>query len=258
MWKKLARSSSTILLLTIASVNSLVIPRCTMASQKSIRSFFQASAGASSTEDNSNKRQRIEDAIAPSSLESTKGEFSDKENDSADETLGWVIEDQWKDRLKAEFTKPYFRNLTAFVNAEYKSKTVFPPKNDVFNAFRLTPFDDIKVVVIGQDPYHGDRQAHGLCFSVQKGVQIPPSLRNMIEELKADPATRIRQPGHGNLECWAKQGVLLLNTCLTVRRGEANSHQKKGWEEFTDAVIRQLAARENIVYLLWGLPAQTK
>ena len=166
------------------------------------------------------------------------------------------MNEQWKERLGGEFNKPYFRNLTTFVAGEYSKKTVFPPANQVFNALNCAPFDDIKVVIVGQDPYHGDGQAHGLCFSVQKGVAIPPSLRNIFKELMNDPTQRIKQPSHGNLDCWARQGVLLLNTCLTVRKGEANSHSKMGWEQFTDAVVKQLSTRTGIVYLLWGLPAQ--
>ena len=170
----------------------------------------------------------------------------------------WNVEEQWRTRLAAEWDKAYFRSLTAFLADEYSKKTVYPPRDKVFNALNLTPFDSVKVVIIGQDPYHGPGQAHGLCFSVQKGVATPPSLRNMITELQADPVLQIPKPTHGNLECWARQGVLLLNTCLTVRQAQAQSHASKGWEQFTDAVVKQLATREGMVYLLWGAPAATK
>eukprot|EP01034_Spumella_vulgaris_P025778 gene25778-32270_t len=128
----------------------------------------------------------------------------------------------------------------------------------IFSAFNLCPFDTVKVVVIGQDPYHGPGQAHGLAFSVQHGVAIPPSLKNMIKELTNDPDSVMNKPGHGNLEHWSQQGVLLLNNVLTVRKADANSHQKHGWEQFTDAVVRELSKREGLVYLLWGKPAQLK
>ena len=168
------------------------------------------------------------------------------------------VDDGWKSRLEKQTTKPYFKSLETFVQSEMKSKTIFPPKTSIFNAFHLCPYDQVKVVIIGQDPYHGANQAHGLAFSVQKGIALPPSLRNMVAELKNDPETSIKTPTHGDLTCWSKQGVLLLNTCLTVRSGEANSHQKKGWEDFTDAVVKELASRTGVVYLLWGKPAQLK
>lgn len=168
------------------------------------------------------------------------------------------LDDGWKSRLEKQTSKPYFKSLDAFVQAEMKSKTIFPPKSSIFNAFHLCPFEQVKVVIIGQDPYHGAGQAHGLAFSVQRGVALPPSLRNMVTELKNDPAISIKNPTHGELTCWSKQGVLLLNTCLTVRSGEANSHQKQGWETFTDAVVKELASRTGVVYLLWGKPAQLK
>ena len=172
------------------------------------------------------------------------------------------MEPSWHKALESEFKKPYFNRLITFLESEQKAgKVVYPPINSVFSAFALCPLDSVKVVCIGQDPYHGAGQAHGLAFSVARGVQIPPSLKNMIKEAANDTELTPKvkaDPGHGNLENWAKQGVLMLNTCLTVRKGEANSHQKKGWEEFTDAVIRVLGKKEGLVYLMWGNPAATK
>jgi uracil-DNA glycosylase len=168
------------------------------------------------------------------------------------------LHSSWKTRLEPEFKKTYMQRLVTFLDSETSKHTVYPPINQVWTAFDLCPFDSVKVVCIGQDPYHGPNQAHGLAFSVAKGIQIPPSLRNMITEANRDPAVAIPKPLHGSLECWAKQGVLLLNTCLTVRKAEANSHQKQGWEDFTDAVVRELGRKEGIVYLLWGSPAQAK
>ena len=142
-----------------------------------------------------------------------------------------------------------------------KSHTIFPPEQDTFSALNLTPLDKVKVVIVGQDPYHGAGQAHGLCFSVRKGIQVPPSLRNIYKELVEDPAIDNfhAKPNHGFLERWAKQGVLMINSCMTVRKGDANSHAKKGWEEFTDQVIRCVAKREKgVVFLLWGKPAAAK
>lgn len=167
------------------------------------------------------------------------------------------IEQSWKERLQNEFDKPYFEQLTQFVRNEYQTQTIYPPAGLIFNAFNLCPFSKVKVVIIGQDPYHGVGQAHGLCFSVQDGVQFPPSLRNIFKEINADTGAPI--PLSGNLTRWAEQGVLLLNATLTVRADQAGSHQKHGWETFTDAVIRILAAeRQNIVYILWGAFAQQK
>ncbi len=146
--------------------------------------------------------------------------------------LGWKpfdeMESGWKDRLAPEFHKPYFQRLLKFLDSESKSQTIYPPSSQIFTALNLCSYDKVKVVVIGQDPYHGPGQAHGLAFSVQKGVPLPPSLKNMVTELQNDPKTKIAKPSHGNLEHWSRQGVLLLNTCITVRKGEANSHQKKG------------------------------
>ena len=167
------------------------------------------------------------------------------------------IEESWKKELAKEFEKDYFIKLTDFVREEYRTTKVYPPGNLIFNAFNLCPFDKVKVVIIGQDPYHGPGQAHGLCFSVNDGVKFPPSLQNIFKEIKSDIGTPI--PLTGNLTRWANQGVLLLNATLTVREHQAGSHQKKGWEEFTDAAIRSLAQeREHLVFILWGSYAQKK
>ena len=163
----------------------------------------------------------------------------------------------WYEALKGEFSKPYYRKLFETVNEEYRTKLIFPPAQDIFNAFHLTPLKDVKVVILGQDPYHNDGQAHGLSFSVQKGVDIPPSLVNIYKELHSDLGCYI--PDNGCLEKWAKQGVFLLNTVLTVRAHQAFSHRGIGWEQFTDAVIQTLNEQDRpIVYLLWGRPAQMK
>lgn len=167
------------------------------------------------------------------------------------------IEDSWKTRLMPEFGKTYFEQLTQFVKQEYTHTTVYPPGKFIFNAFDLCPFNDVKVVIIGQDPYHEQGQAHGLCFSVNDGIPFPPSLVNIFKEIQNDLGTPI--PSSGNLTRWTKQGVLLLNATLTVRAHQAGSHQRKGWEEFTDAAIRTLATeREHLVFILWGAYAQKK
>jgi len=167
------------------------------------------------------------------------------------------IESSWKKVLKDEFEKPYFKNLVEFVKNEYQTQTVYPPGNRIFSAFDFTPFDEVKVVIIGQDPYHGANQANGLSFSVADGVRHPPSLQNIFKELNSDLNVPI--PQSGNLERWAKQGVLMLNATLTVRASQAGSHQKKGWEIFTDAVIQKLSdEKENLVFILWGAYAQKK
>lgn len=167
------------------------------------------------------------------------------------------IEPSWHEVLKDEFEKPYFSILTDFVRKEYKTKTVFPPAKLIFNAFDLCPFNKVKVVIIGQDPYHGYGQAHGLCFSVNDGVQFPPSLVNIFKEIERD--LQIPFPASGNLERWAKQGVFLLNATLTVLAGSAGSHQNKGWEEFTDSVIKKISdQKEHVVFMLWGSYAQKK
>jgi len=167
------------------------------------------------------------------------------------------IEESWKNQLQDEFEKPYFKQLTEFVRSEYASQTIYPPAKLIFNAFEQCPFDQVKVVILGQDPYHGPGQAHGLCFSVNDGIDFPPSLRNIFKETQADIGTPF--PRSGNLERWAKQGVLLLNATLTVRANTAGSHQKKGWEQFTDAVIHMVADQlENVVFILWGNYAISK
>lgn len=167
------------------------------------------------------------------------------------------IEESWKEVLKDEFEKPYFKILTDFVRKEYQTQTVYPPAKLIFNAFDLCPFDKVKVVIIGQDPYHGPGQAHGLCFSVNDGIDVPPSLVNIYKEIKEDLG--IEPPASGNLERWAKQGVLLLNATLTVRARSAGSHQNKGWEEFTDRAIKELSEkRKDVVFMLWGSYAQKK
>ena len=163
----------------------------------------------------------------------------------------------WAEVLGDELDKPYFTKLRAFVAKERKSEEVFPPADEVFAAFEATPFDQVRVMILGQDPYHDNDQAHGLCFSVREGVKIPPSLRNIYKELKSDVG--VDAPDHGYLGAWAERGVMLLNTVLTVRAHKANSHRKKGWETFTDRVIEVLAAREDpLVFVLWGKPAQKK
>ena len=163
----------------------------------------------------------------------------------------------WMEALRDEMAKPYFAELTNFVSDERNRFTVFPPEPDVYAALKLTPLESVRVVILGQDPYHGPRQAHGLCFSVQRGVTVPPSLRNIFQELRDDLG--ITPPQHGNLEHWAKQGVLLLNATLTVRAGEAGSHQKRGWETFTDRIIELLGAGERpLVFVLWGAYARSK
>ncbi len=167
------------------------------------------------------------------------------------------IENDWDEILEGEFEKEYYLKLRGFLAREYREKTIFPDMYDIFNALKLTPYKDVKAVVLGQDPYHGEGQAHGLCFSVKKGVEPPPSLKNIFKEIHDDLGEPI--PTHGELTKWAKEGVLLLNAALTVRKGEANSHKGMGWEIFTDRVIELLNEREKpIVFLLWGSNARQK
>lgn len=167
------------------------------------------------------------------------------------------IGNDWDEILKDEWQKPYYLNLRGFLKSEYSSKTIYPDMNDIYNALKYTSFKDTKVVIIGQDPYHGIGQAHGLCFSVQKGVPFPPSLRNIFKELESDIGKPV--PTHGELTDWAKQGVLLLNAVLTVREGQPTTHAKMGWETFTDRVISELNKKETpVVFLLWGAYAQKK
>ncbi len=168
-----------------------------------------------------------------------------------------ALSGDWQEALKSEFKKEYYKKLFETVKSEYSTRTIFPPANDIFNAFHYTPLNEVKVVIFGQDPYHNVGQAHGLCFSVQPGIEIPPSLVNIYKEMQDDLGCEI--PNHGYLTSWAKQGVLMLNTVLTVRAHQANSHRGIGWEEFTDAAIRVLNEQDRpIVFILWGRPAQLK
>lgn len=168
-----------------------------------------------------------------------------------------ILKNDWADRLNGEFAKPYYKELRKFLIEEYRTRTVYPDMYDIFNALHFTPYAETKVCILGQDPYHGPGQAHGLSFSVKPGVPPPPSLQNIFKELHSDIGCPI--PDHGCLEHWARQGVLLLNTVLTVRRGEANSHQGRGWERFTDRVIQELSEREQpVVFILWGRHARSK
>jgi uracil-DNA glycosylase len=167
------------------------------------------------------------------------------------------IGNDWDDILKEEWKSPYYLYLRSVLKEEYSTKTIYPDKYDIFNALKFTPFEKVKAVIIGQDPYHGEGQAHGLCFSVKKGVDIPPSLKNIYKELKSDIG--IDPVNHGYLKDWADQGVLMLNTVLTVRQGQAASHRGHGWEHFTDHVIEKLNAKQTpVVFLLWGKPAAEK
>ena len=173
------------------------------------------------------------------------------------ERINPAIEEKWKEILWKEFQSPYFSELKDFLVEEKKQFTIFPPGNLMFNAFQHTPFDHVKAVLLGQDPYHGNGQAHGLCFSVPPGILKPPSLVNIFKELHADLGIPV--PEHGNLEKWADQGVLLLNATLSVRAGQAGSHQNRGWETFTNRVIEQISTHKSgVVFLLWGRYAQAK
>lgn len=169
-----------------------------------------------------------------------------------------MITNDWLNTIKGEFAKPYYKELYKFVKNEYDTHVIYPPADDIFNAFHLTPLSKVKVLILGQDPYHNEHQAHGLCFSVLPDQpELPPSLLNIYKELQSDLGCYI--PNNGYLEKWAKQGVLMLNTVLTVRAHQANSHQGKGWEQFTDAIINAVNSQDRpIVYLLWGKPAQSK
>ena len=177
------------------------------------------------------------------------------------------IESTWKEALKAEFEKDYFTKLTEFVRNEYREHTCYPPGNEIFNAFNLCPLSNVKVVILGQDPYHGPGQAEGLCFSVKTGIALPPSLVNIFKEVKDDIGTtpqiikdmQGKNMYDGSLRRWAEQGVFLLNTCLSVREHEAFSHSRRGWETFTDAVIKTISEKqEHVVFMLWGTPARSK
>ena len=167
------------------------------------------------------------------------------------------INQSWKDVLQPEFDKPYFEELTKFVKKEYQEKTIFPPASRIFAAFNETPFESVKVIILGQDPYHGVAQANGLSFSVSDGIRTPPSLQNIYKEIQSD--LKKNPPESGNLERWSRQGVLLLNATLTVESGKPGSHQNKGWEQFTDAVVKILnEKKQNVVFILWGAYAQKK
>lgn len=168
-----------------------------------------------------------------------------------------MIDNDWLPYLSEEFKKPYYKDLYNFIKEEYSTHTIYPPSEDIFNALKTTPIANVKVVILGQDPYHEPGQAHGMCFSVKPGIQTPPSLQNMYKEIREEYGYDI--PNNGYLVKWAEQGVLLLNTVLTVRRGAANSHKNKGWEKFTDAVIRAVNEQDRpVVYLLWGTNARSK
>ena len=168
-----------------------------------------------------------------------------------------AIPEDWKELLKDEIESDWFADLQSFLDEEWQNETVYPPAEKIFDALRLTPLSEVKILILGQDPYHGEDQAHGLCFSVPDGIKIPPSLRNIYKEMRTD--LNINPPDSGNLISWAEQGVLMLNTVLTVRSGEAQSHQKRGWEKFTDAVIKQVSDKANAsVFVLWGGSAQKK
>lgn len=168
-----------------------------------------------------------------------------------------ILKNDWAEQLNDQFEEEYYKNLRAFLIEEYRTSTVYPDMYHIYNAFHFTPYSQVKVCILGQDPYHGPGQAHGLSFSVLPGVKPPPSLQNIFKELRADLGCPI--PNHGCLEHWARQGVLLLNTVLTVRKGQANSHRGKGWERFTDRVIQRLSARDKpLVFILWGRNAQEK
>lgn len=168
------------------------------------------------------------------------------------------IHESWKKHLEEEFEKPYFVELVAFVKEEYMNEVVYPPPKFIFRAFDLTPFEEVRVVILGQDPYHGPRQANGLCFAVEEGLRLPPSLQNIFKEIESEFGEKMKNTG-GDLTRWAKQGVLLLNATLTVRASLAGSHQNKGWEQFTDAAIKALSEeREGLVFILWGNYARAK
>ena len=167
------------------------------------------------------------------------------------------LQNDWDEILGAEFEKPYYQTLRQFLKTEYQTQRIYPDMYDIFNALRMTSFADTKVVILGQDPYHGAGQAHGMCFSVKKGIQPPPSLKNIFKEMMDD--VNIPMPAHGQLTHWAEQGVLLLNTVLTVREGQPNSHKGKGWEKFTDRVIETINQKETpVIFMLWGANARAK
>lgn len=228
-----------------------------MSKQKSIQQFFKPLATKRSAEVSPQQKrfkseENNEDAVDERPNEELKKLCNDYQ--ILDPDMG----ESWFNALKAEFVKPYFKNLSDFVMNERKTHKIYPGHDDVWSWTKYCSLRDVKVVMIGQDPYHNPRQAHGLCFSVQKGVTPPPSLVNMFKELATD-VEGFKHPGHGNLTEWARQGVLLLNACLTVRENDPNSHAGKGWEKITDAVIKVISDRNHgVVFLLWGAFAQKK
>lgn len=244
---------------TSHKIMSSLHPNNNKRKQKSLTSFFTSSAKKKEKKDDEEKENLTTEE--PKKME---GESTVKENAAAavvvqgGELESLFTEKTWLDVFaENEFQKSYFKQLSAFLSNEFKTQKVFPPKEHIFRCFNTLPIDKVKVVIIGQDPYHNYNQAMGLCFSVNKGIQTPGSLLNMYKELKSDLNCRI--PTHGDLSKWQSQGILMLNTSLTVRAHNANSHSKKGWEQFTDKAIEELAkARKNIVFLLWGKNAQDK
>ncbi|CAJ1940212.1 unnamed protein product [Cylindrotheca closterium] len=241
-----------------------------------ITSFFKAKSGkvkpitsdGPSRSSPVEKRERDVDGEATRSVKRSKP--SEQQDPAVQEMLASLNkqnsdETTWYDVMEKHSTQFSFKGLAKFVQKERKTKTIFPPPQDVFSALNLTPLDKVRVVIVGQDPYHGPGQAHGLCFSVRKGIQVPPSLRNMYKELVEDKAVSnfTQKPTHGFLERWARQGVLMINTVMTVQKANANSHKKKGWEEVSDEIIRAVDRRckkegRGVVFLLWGKPATTK
>ncbi|RDD40527.1 Uracil-DNA glycosylase [Trichoplax sp. H2] len=242
----------------------------TVMPQLSVSDFFKPSASGakrSATQAGNDttpeKKKRGEDkgGLSPEQLkrmDENRAKALSKLMEGKNARLMNLIGSSWKKVLDSEINQPYCRKLLDFVEQERKSATIYPPENQVFTWTQMCTIEEIKVVILGQDPYHGPKQAHGLCFSVQKGVAIPPSLRNMYKELEQD-IPEFQAPSHGDLTEWAKQGVLLLNACLTVRAGQPNSHKDKGWEKLTDAVIKWLSKNSrHIAFLLWGAYAQKK
>mmetsp|Transcript_19034 Transcript_19034/g.39103 ORF Transcript_19034/g.39103 Transcript_19034/m.39103 type:complete len:322 (-) Transcript_19034:71-1036(-) len=258
-----------------------------------ITSFFKPKrdrkeSGSSRVNDNNKhndgkengKNDNTENKKRKTTHDTTKSQYSPEtlalvshlKDPSSDQSSGAVV--SWKTALDKHFSTPSFRRLASFVDTERRKQTIFPPAEDVFAALNLCPLSDIKLVIVGQDPYHGPGQAHGLCFSVRRGIQTPPSLRNIYKELKNDPDVPAFDtiPTHGNLERWARQGVLMINNVLTVRKGQAHSHKKKGWEDLTDEIIRAVnrskkaesvtssgdGTQKGVVFLLWGKPATEK
>lgn len=212
--------------------------------QRSITSFFGQSPAAKKSKLGSQKKQSIEAK-------------SDQKVACSGDVFTFAVGETWNAALKKEMQKFYFRNLQKFLSKEYASKIIYPPRNQVFNCFEHCALDKVKVVIIGQDPYHGPGQAHGLCFSVCKGIRVPPSLRNIFKEMKTD--LNVEPSKHGYLTSWSQQGVLLLNNVLTVIKAKPYSHRKKGWEKFTEAVVRTLNSEcERLVFLCWGKAAQDK